>query len=123
MFSLTTYLWVLLQLPCVLGLLLWDASQRNVMAMTASILQSVLPAHPTAVDGRHFIWNFLNHLQTLQLSHAAQVPLLQNGFGCNGTDLYDGHPEPKFSFDAAVQHLSEYFNMGDSVLRERKTFS
>lgn len=72
------------------------------MVTIASILQSILPIYCLAADWQYLVQKIPNNVQILQFSSAARLPLLQNCLCHDGTDIYDGLPEPKSFFDEAV---------------------
>ena len=82
----------------------------------------LLASNPTEADWQYFIRQFGNYLTIVSATDAQKLPLFLNALGRDGTDIFDGLPEPKDTYDAAVDHFKGHFLNRTSVLLLRKQF-
>lgn len=82
----------------------------------------LLPACPQELDFTYFHRQLENYFLIIKADADVQLPLLLNSLGRDGTDIYDGLPEPKNTYPDAVLRLKEYFGGKTSILLRRKEF-
>ena len=51
-----------------------------------------------------------------------KLPLLLNSLGRDGLDVYDGLPEPKETYEKAIERFDAHFECRQSILLKRKAF-
>jgi hypothetical protein len=82
----------------------------------------LLASNPTESDWQYFIRQFGNYLTIVSATDAQKLPLFLNALGRDGTDIFDGLPEPKDTYDYAVDRFKGHFLNRTSVLLLRKQF-
>ena len=81
-----------------------------------------LPQDADAADFKYFLRTFENFLSVTHASYKQKRPLLLNALGRDGLDVFDGLPDPKDTYDEAIEQLKAYYIGHDSVLLKRKIF-
>ena len=79
-----------------------------------------MASNPTREDFEYFLKVFENELVLNKSDKAHYFRLLQNHLGRDGLSILDGLPEPKLTYEEAVQRLREYFHPKTSALAERR---
>lgn len=82
----------------------------------------LLPANPKNDDWKFFLRQFRNYLQIVKAEEVQKLPLLLNALGRDGTDIYDGLPDPKTTYNEVVARFDAHYSTRLSVLLKRKTF-
>ena len=88
----------------------------------AGFTSPMLPAAPKAEDWDYFYRQFSNYLVIVDATAAQRLPLFLNCLGRDGLLLFDGLPNPKTTYEEAVERFAHYFTGRTSILLRRKQF-
>lgn len=88
----------------------------------ANFAAPILCANPKESDWKFFKRQFENYLTIVKADDTQKLPLLINCVGRDGLLIYDGLPDPKDTYTAALKKFEEHFSGRTSILLKRKSF-
>ncbi len=90
--------------------------------MTTHFQSPSLPANPKSSDWDYFFRQFENYLTIVDAKRLQKLPLLLNSLGRDGLAIYDGLPDPKDTYEGAIDVFQAHFSSKTSILLKRKQF-
>ena len=82
----------------------------------------LLASNPKTDDWKFFKRQMANFLVIVAAGADQKLPLLLNSLGRDGLDVYDGLPEPKETYEKAIERFDAHFECRQSILLKRKAF-